>query len=392
MSARFPRSPGNKQGDKEWSYKYLGSQEKAAKQNPLEWWYRLTAPAVPSISANLEQREIARRGRLTSTILLFVALIIIALAMPVAVFQNHLLIPVFLGLIGLVATALLFNRSGKITIAGIFVVIGVDAGLATSLLTTPGGLHANSVPLYDLMVQAELVAVSLLPPQSVFIVALINSIFIWASLTYQPHTPDLNALLAFAGPEVLARPIVLEVIVAVVTYLWVRSAMQAIARADRAEVIASLEHAIAEQEHTVAQQKRQLDSSIQQIVDTHMRVANGDFSARVPLTGDNVLWQIAGSLNNLLSRLQRLRHFEQEIQVMQPQMQRLRNESQELYRTKEEIHHLATTIRRARAEKTSIPLTRTGTIVDSLIQELNAMNHIPSAVRLVKEKNSQKLQ
>ena len=61
------------------------------------------------------------------------------------------------------------------------------------------------------------------------------------------------------------------------------------------------------QAEEAAQQKRQLDASIQKIVETHMRVANGDFSARVPLTDDNVLWQISGSLNNLLSRAQRWR-------------------------------------------------------------------------------------
>ncbi|GAC1360375.1 MAG: hypothetical protein NVS2B12_09140 [Ktedonobacteraceae bacterium] len=41
----------------------------------------------------------------------------------------------------------------------------------------------------------------------------------------------------------------------------------------------------------------QLDASIQQIVQTYMRIANGDFDARVPLNQDNVLWQVAGSLN-----------------------------------------------------------------------------------------------
>jgi len=93
----------------------------------------------------------------------------------------------------------------------------------------------------------------------------------------------------------------------VITYLWVTSATQAIARADRATEIASLERIMAEQAQMEAEQKRELEKSIQQIVQTHSQVANGDFAARVPLNRGAVLWEVAGSLNNLLSRLQRWR-------------------------------------------------------------------------------------
>jgi hypothetical protein len=41
--------------------------------------------------------------------------------------------------------------------------------------------------------------------------------------------------------DVIAQPIALQLIVATVTYLWVRSAQRAIARADRAEEIAELQ-------------------------------------------------------------------------------------------------------------------------------------------------------
>jgi methyl-accepting chemotaxis protein len=67
----------------------------------------------------------------------------------------------------------------------------------------------------------------------------------------------------------------------------------------------------------VAEQKRQHDASIRSIVETHTRVANGDLEARVPLTQDNVLWQISGSLNKLLARLQRLSQDTAKVQQMQ---------------------------------------------------------------------------
>lgn len=126
-------------------------------------------------------------------------------------------------------------------------------------------------------------------------------------LSTQHRTASFAAITATDAYPIMVRPIAIHIVVTVVLWLWVRSATQVIARADRAEVIATLEHAIAQQEHADAQLKRQLEMSIQQIVETRQRLANGDFNARAPLNNGNVLWQIAGSLNNLLSRFQRLR-------------------------------------------------------------------------------------
>src|SRR5438874_1320237 len=156
----------------------------------------------------------------------------------------------------------------------------------------------------------KLFAVSLLPPIAVFVDALFNIAFIVAALTFLfPQNAELRVLLhTSALQDALARPIVIQVLVAVISYLWVNSATQAIARADRATTIAALERTMAEQAQVEAEQKHQLEASIQQIVEVHTRVANGDFSARVPLDQGNTLWEVAGALNNLLARIQRLRY------------------------------------------------------------------------------------
>lgn len=99
-------------------------------------------------------------------------------------------------------------------------------------------------------------------------------------------------------------------LVAVVAYAWVQSSMRALKRADRAEQIARLEHDLTVQAEKDARQKQVLEASIWQIVQTQIRVAKRDYSARVPLNQDNVLWQVSGSLNNLLARLQRLHQLE----------------------------------------------------------------------------------
>ncbi len=161
-----------------------------------------------------------------------------------------------------------------------------------SLLNAPGGFGVYNLPVLDLLVIPKLLAVSLLPKESVFPVAIINSLYIWGSIMLQHHATDLTDLIGRVGYYgLITRPVILQVAVAIVTYLWVRSASQAIERADRAEAIAELEHAMAEQEHAIAEQKRWLDLSIQQIVETHARVANGGFNVRVPPTQNNVLWQ-----------------------------------------------------------------------------------------------------
>jgi hypothetical protein len=59
---------------------------------------------------------------------------------------------------------------------------------------------------------------------------------------------------------------------------------------------------------------------------------HGDFNARVPLTADNVLWQISGSLNNLLARLQRSRQDAEELKKMQIALKQAREEIARLKR------------------------------------------------------------
>src|SRR6185437_4470705 len=110
---------------------------------------------------------------------------------------------------------------------------------------------------------------------------------------------------------------------AVVLYLWVTSDYQALKRADRAEVIAEMERRELEQNQKDLVLKQQLDEGIQAILNTHVAVANGDFSARAPLKKENLLWRIAYSLNNLLARLQSLNAAETELQKTRQETQRL---------------------------------------------------------------------
>jgi hypothetical protein len=270
-------------------------------------WYNIASPVMPSSAASFKEMEKFRRGRIGSQIVL--ALYILLLLSIVAGFvgTSTYLIPIVIVAFCALIVAMVLNRMGKVNVAGSIVVLTSIAFPICNIVLTPDGLSILILPLYGLLVLPLLCAVSFLPPWWVFVVAFSNSIFTWASLTYLPRTAELSALLAIAFVGVITPIVFSQIIVSVVAYAWVRSTTQALIRADHAEELAKLEHDMALQAEEAAQQKQLLERSIQKIVETHMRVANGDFSARVPLTDDNILWQISGSLNNLLARAQRWR-------------------------------------------------------------------------------------
>lgn len=110
-----------------------------------------------------------------------------------------------------------------------------------------------NLPIFDLMIASELITVSLLNPSSVFIVSMVNCCFIILDVVLEHHAPDLNHYLALSGwAVILARPLLLQIVVAIVTFLWVDSALKALRRADKAEAMVAMEHAIAEYERADA--------------------------------------------------------------------------------------------------------------------------------------------
>ncbi len=211
----------------------------------LAWWYRLMAPTTISQEANLVEREAMRRQQLASVIILFVGMIAIAFLLPTLFSPSQ---RGFFPLITLIIdlAALLLNRQGKSFLAGLLVVTAIEATIFLVLLTTPGGLNTNSLPFFDLLVPATLIAALLLSTQSIFVVSLVNSIFIFADLTFQPHTADLGyQLIGGSAYFVYLRPMASQVIVALVIYFWASSVRQEMGRADRAEEITRLQQTIA---------------------------------------------------------------------------------------------------------------------------------------------------
>ncbi len=320
----------------------------------LQWWFALSTPSQPLPGASLVLREKVRRGRLASTIL-FIVLLIVTAFLILAIFSPNKLALLSMGItFAFVCFAVFLNRRGWTTATGLMMIAVLDLGIANIFLSNPNGLSIMALPIYDMFILSELMAVAFLPPISVLFVALSNCIFIFMDVSFQRPAPDLAPILATSRPEIILGPVSLQVVIAVVLFLWAQSALRAIARADRAEEITMLQERERERNQQELEQKHQLDEGIQQILQTHIQIANGDFTARAPMSKEHVLWQIAYSLNNLAARLQRLSSVDHEQQ-----------------RIKSLVEELTQRIRFAKQRQQPLSVPRTGTYLDPLLMELN---------------------
>lgn len=329
-----------------------GQKAAGARNGLLEQWYRLAAPQEPENSTS-HDRELVRAGRLSSIILLLMLCFGFTL-LPTALNSmnaNHLFLIIVLAAMTVNVAAFVLNRRGQVRLVGVGMVVTVEAAFMLVVLTSPLGITTRSLTTFELIILTELMAVSLLPPRSVFLLMACNNVFTISALTFMHHTPDLILSPLSAYYSALASPLILQIIVAIVTYLWVKGAQQAI---ERAEHVAELERAIAEKDREVAEQKVQLEMGIQQILQTQIQAANGNFEVRAPLARDNVLWQVAHNLNTLLSRLQRMSQSEGELQ-----------------RVGMEVGRLVEAVRNAKVWRRPIQASRSGTALDPLAQELH---------------------
>lgn len=267
----------------------------AAPTGPLAWWWRMSGPPVPGLSAGFDKRERFARGRMVSSALVFY-FVLELLLLPIAVHLPLVLaseVVVFAGN----SAAVWLNRSSRVEAAGTLLVACADAALIIGMQGAPGHLlDVFILPGLDLFVVSTMIAAVALPPRWVFPVAFVNISLVVAQLLFQPRTPALQQLMASQWYLVFSRPICLQFIVASIAYMWVRGTFHAARRADLAEEVAALRQR--EVEHN-----RELADGVRQLLETHAQVANGDLHARAPIIRGSLLFPLSAGLNNLISRL-----------------------------------------------------------------------------------------
>src|SRR5690242_12990764 len=89
------------------------------RHHPFEWWYRLTAMPEPPPDAPLARRELVRRTRQASSILVVITAAALA-PIPVALQQKNVpfFVTLVITLVAYVVALLALNRRGRLAAAG----------------------------------------------------------------------------------------------------------------------------------------------------------------------------------------------------------------------------------------------------------------------------------
>ncbi|HZO75416.1 MAG TPA: hypothetical protein VFB60_24650 [Ktedonobacteraceae bacterium] len=304
-----------------WSHHVMGDHNFWSDRGVLAWWYRHTAPPEPPAGASFEQRDLVRRGRIASAIMLFLACILV-LVVPIGLLgPNTQILYTALTVWGVIGLCIVLNRKGHVNAVGILLCLSIISGMYLSILRAPGGLSPDDKDILYLLVFGELFIGAILPVRWVFVPTLLNLTFGVLELTVAPHTPLFAVQLVSSGPIILFRLIQLHVFVAAVMAILGLHARQAIKRADRAEEIARLQQMLAQMNHAQMQHAQHLETTVTAIIGVLTRTAHGDLLARVPIQHGETFWSLVGSLNLLLARYQDARQDAQELERLRPQME-----------------------------------------------------------------------
>ncbi len=270
------------------------------------WWICHLTPPEPPLTASIIQREKVRRAR-TASVIVALLMLFLASILPTAMI-NHNAIIIVAALSGLCICilALFLNRMGAIEIAGVLTLALIYLAQIFIMLSYSGGMTLGRLSLLDFTIIPYVVVLAFFPVNSLFLLTGLNLVLTWGFVMLTPHNATIGTLLKTDPLQIFAHVYILQLLVAAALYLWARSTEQAIRRADHAEEIANLEKREKERQQQELERMHQLDSGIEQILQTHIAVANGDLSARAPLSQEHMLWQVALALNNLIGRIQRL--------------------------------------------------------------------------------------
>ncbi len=367
----FPLRQAPTPATEQWSHTVLGDQNFSSTTGLLAWWYRHTAPADPPVGATFAQRDRVRRGRLASAIMLFLGSVLLLVAPIGLLGPNKQILYTALTVWGVLALCIALNRHGKVNLVGVLICLSVNVGMYLSILRAPGGLSLDDKDILYLLVFAELFIGAILPVNWVFLPALVNIAFSILELTLAPHTPQLAVLLPTDRATILFRIIQMHVLVTGVVWIVGTHAREAIKRADRAEELARLQHTLSQLHERQMQDSQRLQATIETIIVTLTRQAQGEITARVPAMEGETLWPLVGSLNTLLARYQRARTAEQEIEQARPLIQRARQIEQTFKRMSEVEAPFIEAVQHALQENHPLFLPTTTTPLAPFFQHLN---------------------
>lgn len=266
------------------------------------WWLTLTTPKIAEDNVPLAQRETIRRGNLAGGVIFF---LLVALLVVFAINlrnNNYPIVGAVSVMIIVTFIAILYNRAGKTTIAGLLLALGYEGTVFSAILFGfPHGLAPSVIGLYDMLLVSIVFFAICLPPGWLWMPAVINITLIVVDVFLQPGNQAFQLMLMTDRVAVLSRPAMLNIIVAAGFFAVVKYMVQSMQRADHAEEVLELERQIARQNEEL---KREIQVIQEALTWAANRVAtNEDILVQVPLARENVLWSIASALNVLFQRL-----------------------------------------------------------------------------------------
>jgi hypothetical protein len=263
--------------------------------------------------AHFTQRESVRHSKLATLTIPLVLLFLLTL-LPQAIISKNSVMTIALSVsLGVGICALLLNWRGLVKTAGILTLIVVYTVGTFTMLHYPDGLTASDLYLLNLTIIPDILVLAFFSANRLLPIVCINAMQTWAILLFGPHDSTVTHLLHTAPIEIFSHIYAIQLITAIVLYLWARSTEHALAHAKQTkepEICAKHEREWQKQE---LEKKHRLDDGIQQILQTHVAVANGDLNARAPLLKEHELWQVASALNNLIARHQKLSYAERKL-------------------------------------------------------------------------------
>jgi hypothetical protein len=283
----------------------------------LGWWYRIVALPEPTLGSTLFERERSRHSRLIAIFLLAFVVIEAGGFFQFGVIDNDhpLMIELLVVALALMIVIAGLNRTGIVVIAGLLMVALADISLPA--IPATGAVDLKHFGALYLSVGSLLVAASVLPAWSVFPLALGNCALMLGIISFLPHSAAFEVVLrSNDAQQILAGPLLMQGIVAVVAFIWAQSMVNALRRADRAEEIAILERRELERQ-------AELEEGVRQLLDVHVRLANGDFQARSSGLRNPLLWSVGNSLNTLIARLSRTAQADAVLRREEEEAQRL---------------------------------------------------------------------
>jgi hypothetical protein len=328
-------------------------------------------PATPfAVMRVHEQRRRARLMRILSLGVLGPAILLIPSAL-IPTLDRVTLLAIGIAIAASVL-AFLINQRGGTSAAGFMLLGGIALAIAWEILgkvQAQHGIDLSDLRLFDLFALPIVLSGVVVGRRGPLAIASATILFTIGSLLVLPHTPPLQEYwggtyrYAILGSvyDVIAVAVVLQVLMAIASWLGADSVRRALLDASRAEDLASANEQIQTQATQLELQRRRLQDGIAHIQQVHAAVARGRWDARATIAEGELL-PVAMSLNLLLDRLSRMVH-----------------EHDQQARIETAAHELAVALRRVRAGEPYTPPAYTGTAFDEVLVEFATLRGMPGA-------------